>query len=198
MHALRQVAEPGRPRECRHRPIGWQPVKERVLRRPRLDSGGQPRERPAVPEELPLAQHVEDSLVVGELDLPAADDPDMLEVSLALPEHGLAGGSEFDLDRGREVLERVLRKRVERLVTREELDYVVHGRVRSPGASRRQFCDGSAGIRAISAYCPPFLANTSLHSVAGSSGNSSLGNGASMIQDSISISASSCPGPHPE
>jgi len=44
---------------------------------------------------------------------------------------------------------KLFRQGVERLVTRQELDYVVHGRLTSPRSSHRQFCDGSAGIRAI-------------------------------------------------
>ena len=151
-----------------------------------------------MPEQLPLPQDVQNSVCVGELDLPSANDPHVLQRPFPLAEDGLAGSEELDLDDGRELLQRFLRQRVERLVTGQELDYVVHGRVTSPRASHRQFCDGSAGMRAISAYWPPFRASTSLHSVAGSSGNSSAGSGASTIHESISISASSWPGPQPE
>ncbi len=66
------------------------------------------------------------------------------------------------------------------------------------GGIRDQLSDGSSGIRAISANCPPLRSSTPLQSVSGSSGNSSAGSGGSTIQESSSSSASSCPGPQPE
>jgi hypothetical protein len=141
-------------------------------------------------EELTLAKDVEDPTSIDQLDQPPADDPDVLQGPLPLPKDRPAAGKELHFDGTREFLERVLRKRVERSVAREKFDYVVHRRGPLPDCSP-QFCDGSSGMRAIKAYCPPLRASTSLQSVAGSSGKSSLGRGGSTIQESSSISASS-------
>jgi hypothetical protein len=73
-----------------------------------------------------------------------------------------------------------------------------HAAVPACRSVAHQFCDGSSGIRAISAYWPPLRASTSCHSAPGSSGNSSAGSGASTIHASSSSSSSSWPAPQPE
>src|SRR5205085_11362124 len=65
------------------------------------------------------------------------------------------------------------------------------------GEAETQLRDGSSGIRASSAYCPPLRTSTSDHSEPGSSRKTSSGTAASTIQSSRSSSPSSWPGPQP-
>src|SRR5690349_8501845 len=81
-----------------------------------------------MPEELALAEHVENLTVVDQLDRPAPHDPQMLERLLALAEDRRAPGEELHLDRPRDLLQLLLSEIVERSVATQELDYVVHDR----------------------------------------------------------------------
>src|SRR3954470_16823445 len=62
---------------------------------------------------------------------------------------------------------------------------------------KTQFCEGSSGIRASSAYWPPLRASTFAQRVSGSSEKTSAGSAGSTIQSSRPSSSSSCPGPQP-
>src|SRR5689334_1204569 len=58
-------------------------------------------------------------------------------------------------------------------------------------ARKTQFCEGSSGIRASNAYCPPFRSSTLPQRVSGSSEKTSADSAGSTIQSSRPSSSSS-------
>ena len=63
-----------------------------------------------MPEELALAEHVQNLTAIHQLDGPAPHDPHVLERLLSLAEDRRAPGEELHLDRSRDLLQRFLRR----------------------------------------------------------------------------------------
>src|SRR3954471_12620939 len=83
-----------------------------------------------MPQELTLTQEVKHPPAIQELDRTSADHAHVLHRPFLLAEDRRAGGEELHLSRLRKLLQLRLGEVIERSVAPQELDYVVHRRVR--------------------------------------------------------------------
>lgn len=73
-----------------------------------------------MPEQLTLAQQIENTTIVNDFDLPAADDPQVLERVGPLGDDGVAGSVKLDLSRRGDALGGAGGKRIERRILPQE------------------------------------------------------------------------------